>query len=96
MDSFGRNPFIKIDLAQNEINGNTSCNRFSAKIAVVNSKVEISEVSSTKMTCRDAKVESLFLDALKKVSAYTLHDDKLQLLDENEHLLIECDYLKHE
>lgn len=96
MDSFGRNPFIKIDLSQNEIHGNTSCNRFSAKIAVINNKVEISEISSSEMACRDTEVESVFLDALKSISSYTLNEDKLQLLDKNKQLLIECDYLKHE
>ena len=96
MDSFGRNPFIKIDLSQNEINGNTSCNRFSAKIAVINNNVEISEVSSTEMLCKDSAVESVFLEALGGVSSYTLNKDKLQLLDENQELLIECEYLKHE
>ena len=95
-DSFGRNPFIKIDLSQNEINGNTSCNRFSAKITVNNNKIEISDLSSTEMSCRDSEVESAFLDALKRISSYTLHEEKLQLLDENDRLLIECDYLKHE
>lgn len=96
MDSFGRNPFIKIDLSQNEINGNTSCNRFSAKITVNNNKVEISEVSSSEMACRDFEVESAFLEALKSISSYTLNEEKLQLLDENRELLIECDYIKHE
>src|SRR5690606_38761556 len=57
-DSFGRNPFIKIDLSQNEINGNTSCNRFSAKINVTKNKVEISELSSTDMLCSNIDVES--------------------------------------
>lgn len=95
-DSFGRNPFIKIDLSQNEINGNTSCNRFSGKIRVTNTKVEISKLSSTEMACRDTEVESAFLEALKRISYYSLKEDKLQLLDENQELLIECDYLKHE
>ena len=95
-DSFGRNPFIKIDLSQNEINGNTSCNRFSGKISVTNNKVEISKLSSTEMACRDTEVESAFLEALKRISSYSLKEDKLQLLDENQELLIECDYLKYE
>lgn len=96
LDSFGRNPFIKIDLSQNEINGNTSCNRFSAKINVKNNKIEISELSSTEMMCRDMEVEEAFLHALNSISSYTLNEEKLQLLDENQQLLIECDYLKHE
>lgn len=96
MDSFGRNPFIKIDLAKNEINGNTSCNRFSAKIAVIDDQVEISDLSATEMMCSNVEVESAFLNALKNVSTYTLHEEKLQLLDENKNLIMECDYLKAE
>ncbi|MEO9075680.1 MAG: DUF4377 domain-containing protein [Gelidibacter sp.] len=97
MDNFGRNPFIKIDLSQNEISGNTSCNRFSAKIVVSNDKeLDISELSSTEMLCKDSAVENAFLEALANIASYTLNDEKLQLLDENQHLLIECHYLKHE
>lgn len=96
MDSFGRNPFIKIDLSQNTINGNTSCNRFSAKIAVINNKIEISEVSSTDMACKDGHVETAFLEALNNITSYTLNEEKLQLLNKNKELLIECNYLKYE
>lgn len=96
MDSFGRNPFIKIDLSQNEINGNTSCNRFSGKIRVTDNIVDITEVSSTKMMCKNIEVETAFLDALTSISSYTLNDDKLQLLDDNQQLIIECNYLKAE
>ncbi|HUH28540.1 DUF4377 domain-containing protein [Gelidibacter sp.] len=95
-ENFGRNPFIKIDLSQNEISGNTSCNRFSAKIVVTDNKVDISELSSTEMICRDIEVETAFLDALANVTSYTLKDDKLQLLNDNKELLIECNYLKSE
>lgn len=95
-DSFGRNPFIKIDLSKNKINGNTSCNRFSAKIAVTNTKVAISELSSTEMMCRDFETETVFMEALKEVNTYTLKEEKLQLLDKNNQLLIECKYLKTE
>ena len=95
-DSFGRNPIIKIDLSQSEIIGNTSCNRFSAKITVKNNTIDISELSSTEMLCKDIDVESAFLEALKGVSSYTLKDEKLQLLDENKKVLIECHYLKNE
>lgn len=94
MDNFGRNPMIKIDLSQNEINGNTSCNRFSAKIVVNDNSVDISELSSTKMMCRNIEVETVFMDALERISSYTIKNDKLQLLDENKELLIECNYLR--
>ncbi|MGC1631684.1 MAG: DUF4377 domain-containing protein [Gelidibacter sp.] len=95
-DRFGRNPIIKIDLSQSEINGNTSCNRFSAKIAIKNNKMVISHLSSTEMLCKDIDVEVAFLEALKSVYTYALNEEKLQLLDENKNVLIECDYLKHE
>lgn len=93
-DSFGRNPMIKIDLSQQEINGNTSCNRFSAKIVVNANRVDISELSSTDMLCGNIDVETAFLEALASVASYTIKDDRLQLLDKNQELLIECNYLK--
>lgn len=93
---FGRNPFVKINLSKNEINGNTSCNRFSGNIDVTDNAVDISEISSTKMMCRDIDVEAAFLEALKEVSFYTLSNGKLQFLDENKELLMVCKYLKSE
>ena len=78
------------------INGNTSCNRFRGKITVSNHKVNISGLSSTEMMCKDFETENLFLEALKDVSRYTLKEEKLQLLDKNNRLLIECRYLKSE
>lgn len=95
-DSFGRNPFIKIDLSKNEINGNTSCNRFLAKIEVIDNSVDISELASTEMMCRDIDVENAFLEALANVNSYSLKNDKLQFLGDNQELLIECNYLKSE
>lgn len=95
-DSFGRNPFMKIDLSKNEINGNTSCNRFSAKIAVIDESVDISELTSTEMMCRDIDVENAFLEALANVNSYSLKNDKLQFLGDDQELLIECSYLKSE
>lgn len=93
---FGRNPFIKIDLSKDEISGNTSCNRFSAKIGVKHHSVSISELSSTKMMCRDIDVEDAFLKALQEVASYTLMDGKLQLLGDNKDVLMTCKYLKSE
>lgn len=95
-EHFGRNPFIKIDLSKNDIYGNTGCNRFSGKIEVTQNEVAISEVSATKMACREMDVEEGFLKALQDVSSYALNDAKLQFLDKNGELLIECSYLKSE
>lgn len=96
MDSFGRNPFIKIDLSKNEINGNTSCNRFSGKITVIDNHITISDVASTEMMCRDIEVETIFLTALNNTSTYSLKEEKLQLRDDNNEVLMECKYLKSE
>lgn len=93
---FSRNPFIRIDLARNEINGNTSCNRFSGTIEVIGEDVQIKKLSSTEMMCQDFDVEVAFLKALNEVSSYTLTDGKLQFFDENKELLMTCKYLKSE
>lgn len=94
--NLARNPFIKIDLSQNDISGNTSCNRFSAKIAVSKNKVDISEISSTEYLCKTIDTEESFMKALNNIFSYTLTNGKLQLLDANKQILMECDYLKHE
>lgn len=96
IDNFSRNPFIKIDPAENTISGNTSCNRFSAKIQLTENRVEISEVSTSDLSCKDAHVEYAFLEALPHIAFYSLTNDKLLFLDKNRTLLMECNYLKHE
>lgn len=93
---FGRNPFIRIDLSRHEINGNTSCNRFSGAIEVIGQDVDIKNLSSTEMMCQDIEVEVAFLKALNEVSSYALTDGKLQFLDKDKQLLMTCKYLKSE
>ena len=96
-DRFGRNPFIKIDLSKNEITGNTSCNRFSGKITLKkNNKVAFSKIVSTEMMCNEIDVETVFLDALKKITSYTLKEEKLELHDRKKKVIIECRYLEED
>jgi len=94
MDNLSRNPFIQIDTSKEEISGNTGCNRFSGKIEVNNNKIAFTEVSSTKMMCKNIEIENAFLAALDNTKSYTLKGEKLQLLDEKQELLMECEYSK--
>lgn len=96
MDSFGRNPFIRIDRSKNQISGNTGCNRFSGTMEIVEEQVSFSQISSTEMMCREMKVEQAFLTTLKEVSTYKIAENKLQFFDKHQKVIMEAEYLKSE
>lgn len=94
VDQIGRYPFFKIDLSKQMIEGNTGCNRFSAKIQIKDQKVTISKITSTEMLCREANVETAFLNALSTLKSFSIHDNVLQFLDHKNKVIMGCKFLK--
>lgn len=96
MNGFARNPFMRINVSQQLISGNTGCNRFSAKLKIEGQSITISKLTATEMSCREMPVERGFMEALKESTNYKLADGKLQLFDDQKTLLLEADFLKSE
>lgn len=69
-----KKPFIRFDLANSQINGNTSCNGFSSKYTLNANNIKFAPGISTMMAC-PGNGEKTFTDMLQKVNRYALSDD---------------------
>ena len=69
-----KKPFIRFDLANSQINGNTSCNGFSSKYTINGNNIKFSPGISTMMAC-PGNGEKAFAEMLLKVNRYALSDD---------------------
>ncbi len=80
----GKKPQISFDLTKNELNGHTSCNRFSTRFTIAENKISFSDATAmTKMIC-DGEGEKSFLQILKTINYYEFIDDKTLSLKMNE------------
>jgi len=69
-------PMIEIHLKDERLHGNTGCNQMDGKVNVEGSKINFSDIITTKMFCAGS-VEQEFLWALEKVNNYKI--EKMQL-----------------
>ncbi|TWI85417.1 heat shock protein HslJ [Lacibacter cauensis] len=69
-----KKPFIRFDLANSQINGNTSCNGFSSKYTINGNNIKFAPGISTMMAC-PGNGEKAFNEMLLKVNRYALSDD---------------------
>ncbi len=70
----GKKPFIRFELGQSMISGNTSCNGFSSKYTMNGNAIKFAPPLSTMMAC-PGNGEKTFTDMLQKVNKYALSDD---------------------
>lgn len=70
-----------------EVNGNTGCNSFSGRYFINGREISIAQpIAMTMMAC-PGNGEAVFLDALQKVNTYTISNDILSLMN-NENVLL--------
>jgi heat shock protein HslJ len=69
-----KKPFIRFELGQSMISGNTSCNGFSSKYTVNGNAIKFAPPLSTMMAC-PGDAEKTFTGMLQKVNKYALSDD---------------------
>jgi heat shock protein HslJ len=68
-----KKPFMTIDLIKQSINGNTSCNSFNGSIKLEGNQISFPEpIAMTRMACMDGNGETVFLDALRKVTNFSI------------------------
>ncbi len=74
-----RQPFINFNLADKKVNGNTSCNSFNGTINIEGSNMKFPEaMAMTRMSC-PGQGEQIFLEALKKVTSWSISGAELEL-----------------
>lgn len=77
-DFNGNIPAIRFDTAHNQSSGSTGCNRFSGSYFAVNGQMrfDIEKMALTRMACVGEN-EGIFLDALKKITHFTIEGQTL-------------------
>ncbi|TDG36730.1 META domain-containing protein [Pedobacter changchengzhani] len=71
------------------ISGKAFCNSYGGKFEVLENKISVKNVFSTKMYCQEtAQAETAYLNAINQVNNATMEDGKLQLLNDKKVLLI--------
>ena len=70
-----KKPFIKFNLSENEVGGNTTCNGFSSKMVINGNKISIAEPFAKTMIFCEGGGESTFLNMLKKANKYAVTND---------------------
>ncbi|HEY8539747.1 MAG TPA: META domain-containing protein [Steroidobacteraceae bacterium] len=74
-------PYIVLQNSTKEIAGHTGCNRLNGGYRIDGNKLQLSEVTTTRMACPEADIEHRFLNALEAVTRWRLEGDRLVLLD---------------
>ena len=79
-------PFLAFDIDQMRVHGNAGCNiingGFSQEEGKENS-LKFSQMISTMMACPDMKTERMILDALNKISDFSLNEDQTISLNDS-------------
>ena len=70
-----KKPFIKFNLSENEVGGNTTCNGFSSKMVINGNKISIAEPFAKTMIFCEGGGESTFLNMLKKANKYAVTNE---------------------
>jgi heat shock protein HslJ len=69
-------PFVTFDLAKKSVNGNTSCNNFNGSIKLKDNQISFPEpIVMTRMACIDGNGEPIFLEALHKITCFSLDEN---------------------
>ncbi|WKW47241.1 META domain-containing protein [Myroides sp. JBRI-B21084] len=82
-----KKPFIVIDINQPVFSGNTACNALKGQLLLYQNTMKFNHITSTKMFC-DGVNETVFTNALAKVTHYKLDGTRLVLF-ENEKKIME-------
>jgi len=80
---------VSLNVMDNTINGNGSCNRYNGRFVIENDTIQISNISSTRLGCKHLAQEHEYFSALQAVVTYGLTDDSFTLSDgEGNELLV--------
>ncbi|PRD46235.1 META domain-containing protein [Sphingobacterium haloxyli] len=74
-----RKPTITFDLANNKVNGNSSCNNFSGTVNVDGHAISFGPLMSTKMAC-PGNGESVFFKNIERVTSFDAQDSTLTMI----------------
>jgi heat shock protein HslJ len=80
-------PTIEIYLAEERFSGNTGCNNMNGTLTVDGSKINFTNIITTKMFCVDVD-ETSFLSALERADNYKIEKMRLYLYEDAKEILV--------
>jgi heat shock protein HslJ len=92
-----REAFLKLDESTMRFSGNGGCNNLMGTYEPEGeNRISFSDAASTRMACPDDSIENKFINALSSATHYSLENNELQLLDEQQNILavFQADLLK--
>lgn len=87
-DLFGNKlPFLQFDTQAKRVSGNNGCNSITGPLTITEgNKISFPQMASTKMACPE-RGESVFMDALNKVTNFKVDNSILTLLNGTQELM---------
>lgn len=82
---------ITAEFYDGRVSGSAGCNSYGSSFEAKDGKISFDAIAVTEMACLDDGVmqtEQLFLSLLGQVKGYTLLENRLELLDENDVVLM--------
>ncbi len=88
VETTGREAFMRFDVEDNRVHGNSSCNIFNGKYELLEgNKIKFSPFAMTRMACIGNNIESEFMQIFEKTTSYSITSNELILQDEFETIL---------
>ncbi len=88
-EDFNRKPTIILDLNNESVAGNDGCNNFNGQFQVQGKRIKFSKLSSTKMSCKNHSVATIFSKNINdQLVDYFFKDGKLYLYLSDDSLLV--------
>lgn len=79
-----RTAYIRFEEGENDVTGYTGCNRFSGNYTLTEQRLQLSNLSTSRMVCSDMEIENKMMDVLSRVDTYRIAGDVLTLYDGDE------------
>ncbi|WP_205702846.1 META domain-containing protein [Botryobacter ruber] len=78
-----RTSYIHFEKEDNKLKGFGSCNNFFGRYQLDGATLKLSGIGSTRMACPNMQLETKLLQALEKVTSYSISDQLLTLYQNN-------------
>lgn len=73
---------IHFEQKTNRVYGYAGCNNYSGQYKIIGKRIKLTKLSTTRMLCRTtAKQESMFISNLENSNSFSLKNEQLQLLN---------------
>lgn len=76
-----RTAYIRFEENGDDIIGYTGCNRITGSYTLTDERLQLTDLSTARMTCADMQLENKMLEVLRRVNTYRIAGDLLTLYD---------------